>query len=372
MIATDTATSRFALWIACLVLASFFIFCLWVHVEGIESDLESQSVGALSTAGIDNMELTLSGRDVRLVGTVASEEQRVAVGQRLLAIKGVRAVDNQLTLARGAAAVAADKAALYLPNLNFTFTAGQISITGLVADQQTRDAVIKAATLVATGRRVLSDITVSNDVSQVQGLPRLTRLIKVFDIKQPGMIDLKGRVLTLRGSLSSEGLRQQLLDQASAMLGQDVSIEDKLQVVESTPFPTVADKAAVQQESEASPALRLQSLDLTEVTFKSGSDVLTSSGKSALGTAIGLLNQFPHLDVEVAGHTDALGDEAFNFDLSQRRAQSVVDYLVASGVKRGRLVARGYGEYQPVAVNNTAEGRARNRRIEFHVMGGSD
>ncbi len=75
-----------------------------------------------------------------------------------------------------------------------------------------------------------------------------------------------------------------------------------------------------------------------------------------------------HRDVPyilVAGHTDSLGSESYNKDLSMRRAQAVVDYLVSEhGIDRKRLVARGYGEAQPVADNSTAEGRYQNRRVE--------
>ncbi|MDY6849870.1 MAG: OmpA family protein [Thermodesulfobacteriota bacterium] len=88
--------------------------------------------------------------------------------------------------------------------------------------------------------------------------------------------------------------------------------------------------------------------------------------KSELARAAAFIQK--HRDVPyilVAGHTDSLGSESYNRDLSMRRAQAVVDYLVSEhGVDRKRLVARGYGETQPVADNSTAEGRYQNRRVE--------
>ena len=72
--------------------------------------------------------------------------------------------------------------------------------------------------------------------------------------------------------------------------------------------------------------------------------------------------------VEVAGHTDSIGTEEYNEGLSQRRAQSVLDYLVEQGINASRMTAKGYGESQPIASNDTSEGRAKNRRTELVVL----
>ena len=72
--------------------------------------------------------------------------------------------------------------------------------------------------------------------------------------------------------------------------------------------------------------------------------------------------------VEVAGHTDAQGSDAFNLKLSQRRAEAVRAYLVSKGVDGTRLAAKGYGESVPVGDNATAAGRAQNRRVELRKL----
>jgi OOP family OmpA-OmpF porin len=87
-----------------------------------------------------------------------------------------------------------------------------------------------------------------------------------------------------------------------------------------------------------------------------------------LDNAAGLLSTHERVVVEVAGHTDSVGSEAYNQGLSERRANAVLDYLVSKGVKASRLTARGYGEAQPVASNDTAEGRQANRRVELIVL----
>lgn len=71
--------------------------------------------------------------------------------------------------------------------------------------------------------------------------------------------------------------------------------------------------------------------------------------------------------IRIEGHTDALGDEAYNVDLSQKRAQAVLDFLISQGIDSDRLKAVGFGETRPIDSNRSAEGRAMNRRVEFHV-----
>jgi len=87
-----------------------------------------------------------------------------------------------------------------------------------------------------------------------------------------------------------------------------------------------------------------------------------------LNNAAGLLTTQERVVVEVAGHTDSVGSDAYNQGLSERRANAVRDYLVSKGIKASRLTARGYGESQPVATNDTDEGRQANRRVELIVL----
>ncbi len=100
-------------------------------------------------------------------------------------------------------------------------------------------------------------------------------------------------------------------------------------------------------------------------TFAFGSADLTPELRALLDTAAGIITRNPTLGLAVEGHTDSVGSNEFNQGLSERRAQSAVDYLVSLGVPAERLSAVGFGETQPIADNGTDEGRARNRRIEF-------
>jgi OOP family OmpA-OmpF porin len=86
-----------------------------------------------------------------------------------------------------------------------------------------------------------------------------------------------------------------------------------------------------------------------------------------LDEAATLLNENPGRNVSVAGHTDSVGADAYNQSLSERRAAAVRDYLVGRGVDSGRLSTSGYGESNPIASNDTADGRALNRRVELNL-----
>jgi outer membrane protein OmpA-like peptidoglycan-associated protein/opacity protein-like surface antigen len=109
-----------------------------------------------------------------------------------------------------------------------------------------------------------------------------------------------------------------------------------------------------------------QGLVLQGVTFKTGSAELTPESITLLARVANSLVENPEVVVEVRGYTDAQGAAETNRDLSQRRAIAVREVLIQMGVSSTRLTAAGYGEEQPIADNATAEGRAKNRRVELH------
>jgi len=107
---------------------------------------------------------------------------------------------------------------------------------------------------------------------------------------------------------------------------------------------------------------------LVGVNFQLGSNKLTAESYPILLHAIQVMAQNEEMQVEIGGHTDNTGSDEFNMKLSEKRAQTVRNYLVSKGIGSERLLVKGYGESMPVADNNTAEGRALNRRIEFKII----
>jgi outer membrane protein OmpA-like peptidoglycan-associated protein len=104
---------------------------------------------------------------------------------------------------------------------------------------------------------------------------------------------------------------------------------------------------------------------LPGIQFKSNSAEILPESEAVLIQAFNALNDNPKVEVEVGGHTDAIGSDSNNQKLSERRANSVKQWLVAKGISAGRIATRGYGESKSIASNDTDEGRGLNRRIEF-------
>ncbi|MGR4070542.1 OmpA family protein [Halomonas sp. LR3S48] len=103
----------------------------------------------------------------------------------------------------------------------------------------------------------------------------------------------------------------------------------------------------------------------SSVTFGFDSSELTPNARSALNDVASVLTQYTDTRVNIAGHTDSTGSVSYNQRLSERRAEAVGGFLAQAGVARNRLNMIGHGPSQPVASNNTEEGRAQNRRVEI-------
>jgi len=102
-----------------------------------------------------------------------------------------------------------------------------------------------------------------------------------------------------------------------------------------------------------------------EVLFDTNKWNIKPEGQAELDKGVAFLLKNPQLKVEIQGHTDSTGAAAWNATLSQRRAESVMKYLVSKGVPAAQLTAKGFGPANPVAPNDTKEGRAKNRRVDF-------
>ena len=126
-----------------------------------------------------------------------------------------------------------------------------------------------------------------------------------------------------------------------------------------------ADSVCVEQEMAVETPEPRAPIRLDNVEFELDRTVLTSGSREILNRIADVFLRNPGLEVEVAGHTDATGSHSYNQDLSLERARVVVEYLVSRGVDAARLTPRGYGPDRPVASNETAAGRARNRRVEM-------
>lgn len=161
--------------------------------------------------------------------------------------------------------------------------------------------------------------------------------------KQVAMDDCSDQVAAKNFVIDSLTKANELLHQSLANL-QDILIERSLKLEKGT------------------------SVILKGVQFEKGKAALTKESQTILEQAYISLVLNPELRVEIVGYTDNTGDPAKNDRLSLERANSVREWLVKRGIDPGRLLTVGKGSREPVATNDTPEGRAANRRIEFHVL----
>ncbi len=103
------------------------------------------------------------------------------------------------------------------------------------------------------------------------------------------------------------------------------------------------------------------------IQFETNSDALKTESRNILDEVVSIMASNPAYNLSVEGHTDSVGAEAYNQTLSEKRARSVVRYLTSKGVSSSRMTSAGFGESRPIADNNTASGRALNRRVELHL-----
>ncbi|MEA4916035.1 OmpA family protein [Proteiniphilum sp.] len=135
------------------------------------------------------------------------------------------------------------------------------------------------------------------------------------------------------------------------------------------------DKQAAELEKiEGAQVEKVNEGQAIKVTFESGilfplnSSSLNNASRASLDKFAASLQSNPDTDVKIYGHTDSTGSDAINNPLSQRRAESVYNYLISKGVSGTRMVAEGFGSTQPIADNNTKAGQAQNRRVEVFIL----
>ena len=129
----------------------------------------------------------------------------------------------------------------------------------------------------------------------------------------------------------------------------------------------------IELEIEMVPIKTGEVVELNNVEFEYGSYTkFTKSSYTELDLLVSMMDQNAKMTIEISGHTDSIGSDTFNQNLSEQRAQAVQSYFLDKGVKKERVTAVGYGETKPIAPNKTEEGRARNRRVEFTITHGNE
>ncbi len=133
------------------------------------------------------------------------------------------------------------------------------------------------------------------------------------------------------------------------------------------PAPPAVAEAAPPPPPPPPPAPEKKKIVLRGVNFDFDKSDIRADARPILDEAVSTLKEYTQITLSVEGHTDSVGTDAYNQKLSERRAKAAAEYLAAGGIDRRRTSVEGFGESKPVATNDTAEGRAQNRRVELKI-----
>lgn len=267
------------------------------------------------------------------------------------------------------AAVPAAPAALAQPWLWVTDDNGTFTYSGQVRDEASRTSILNALRAEYGADKIKGAITVDPNVAPA---PWLTNLGSALDnLKVNGLQALFSGNSVNVGGLASDADRDKLIGTLRSVLGGGLifgSLADKLgDLVSGATGSASAALAALKTNYSATDVV--SALNLSIINFSSGSAEIPNASSALLREAAARIRQLPAGTViEIGGHTDNTGDPAANVALSQQRAEAVRSALIQAGVDPSMLAAKGYGGAAPVSTNDTADGRFRNRRIEYRVV----
>ncbi|GBE24156.1 outer membrane porin F precursor [bacterium BMS3Bbin02] len=334
----------------------------WFGGRSVELSIEARVTEQLASAGIGDVRVDASGRNVTVGGVVESDAELATMLDLIRADPLTRKVtfDNvRVVVPVGDLLTVVESDAFVV-----SWDGATATVTGTMSDEASMSSVRSTvdsvfATVDASGLAIRAGVPSEADWLGA-GLRMVTEMGRRLDI---GTITINRGVISVSGEFETRQERRDARDVAESIV--EVSGLDFVSglTVKEGPPPTV----------EAVEELQTSIDDLIEgkvVEFELASDVLTPLGIELLDEIIVALEQFPLVPIEIAGHADSQGDAAVNMELSIRRAQAVLTYLVDKGMDPTRFEVVGYGETRPIADNSTAEGRERNRRIEFKALEG--
>jgi OOP family OmpA-OmpF porin len=373
---SETQLVEIGMFISATVLGTIIlaVFAVIFGLKAIESHLETQATGIINrqVAAIAEEDPTVpvrtdisveaSATALHLRGTVGYEEHVESLRPLLERIEGVGEVTAELQYLPP---IDFDSPEIVAAPITITWSNGSATIIGEVSDEANRDAFVSTlAEAFPAGVTADSFLLKEGAPSERDWLSSIIGLIEIGGETLPEgriLINAAERLVQMSGLYETRQQRRDAQEDIEALIGGTTFDFISGLAIPEPPAFTQADVEDLQESID----------DLIEgkvVEFELNSDVLTPIGIGLLDEILAALDQFPNVPIEIAGHTDSQGDDAENLDLSERRAQAALDYLVANGQDPVRFVVEGYGEDVPVAPNDTAEGRARNRRIEFKAL----
>ena len=247
---------------------------------------------------------------------------------------------------------------------------GVVRASGVVRDEDAKTSILNALNAVFSADKVKSDISVDKSAAAAPWLGDFRAALEALKGANVDAI-FEGDKVNVGGGAMEDAARDKIIAALKSALGASVAVgalSDKTAAAVAIANDRATTELASLQSGFAVKDL-LFALNDSVVNFPSASAEVPESMAPFLKSAAAELKQLKAGHVlEIAGYTDNTGDAALNLALSQRRAEAVREALIKYGAAPDMLVAKGYGEADPIASNDTAEGRLKNRRIEYHVV----
>ena len=332
----------------------------------IEVDIQNKVKKSLLRNDLQSVQAKVDGRDITLQGLVSSEVLK-AKAARAAAVDGYHLINNQIEIAPEQIVT---KPAIIEPYTLLIELKDDKSIvlSGSVPDLETKTKLLSLANVRYGKQHVTDDLSVRAKAPEHWKETAVVAL-NSFSRLREGQVRLSNQEFFLTGVADSDESRQQIGGYLEGNLPENYTGNLDIVIVSNDDL-TGEDSEASQNQQAKNCQKGFQSLlSENKILFKTGGALIAKNSTKLLDQLVLVAMGCPEKVIIVAGYTDSKGSNENNKQLSQKRAQAVVNYLQEKGVGKKNLKAMGYGEESPVATNRTPKGRALNRRIEFTVDG---
>ena len=316
---------------------------IWLLAGGIqtgkiERDLSARAIAAMASKDVLSPQISVTGRDV--------------------AVSGLRLADNSADIVKAVGAqegVRLVQDATKLIKFDARKDQNQLTLSGFCPDEKTR------SDWLATVKSHFPGSQVADKLELAPGMPAdfsnaVTFGLGLLSRLDTGALSVAGGKIGLTGVTLSEKAAQQIKDALASALPKGFAAASELTVK-----PALANKL----DSATCQAQLVETNKRGRILFDTGDTTISEASYGLLDALVYVANNCAVQRIVVTGHTDSVGSADDNLALSKRRAQAVADYLIAAGIDKDRIEVAGLGQEKPIAPNDTEEGRAMNRRIEF-------
>ena len=338
-------SKTFKIIIAMLGVIILWVLTLYFRRTPIEQDLTNQVKAALNQPDFSQLMVSFEGRDGTLTGEVSSQALADEAESLAKGLWGVRVINNQLKVSAEATSMFA--------TIHGYFQNGKFILDGIIPDEAIRTKLVQQAEKAFGAGNVVDHLSINPSVQLPNFFEKaVTAFFRLKGINDAGFSidDIK---FVLEGKVPADSIKSRIGIELANTLA-PLPVKNDLEVFE----------AGLSNTSFADLRTFFSN---NPIQFEFRSSRLTDQARKKLDRAYELIKQVPEAKFELAGHTDNIGSRDFNMRLGKARAISVRLYLLEREIAPERLTVKSYGETQPIASNDTEEGRQQNRRVEFRL-----